>query len=412
MAKVRVRFLLLVVGALLLVAHALLRHSPRPPRRHRESRRAQIVPAAAGYAELAVGVRSAALDAGEALQRVAVQQATFLQWAASVALVGQRRLGAGPHFSVAVEAHNDTHVPSLLYLRKRFGAAEWYLLADDDSYVFLANIRHHVRRHGLEPGKPHFLGYAMHFRGCAGIKEFGEGPTFAQSSSGILVSREALWMLQERGSCAGKYPDCEVGEVRLGLCLRDAGVKMGAQRDGFHLIPPTSSSFAWPPPCEYPLAFPKAGGLLAQALYDAEREKRQAVEARLEVLARAAAGNRTDAAAYLARLNATAGGMYRLAPVVTYADVHARLALPDHQADHLKADIAGGDFHEVQGVGTWAECRAACEGGRHPEGMGPCVAWTHVEDTALCRLKDRIGAIRQAATNLVSGVVPGNYRCD
>lgn len=405
MARFRVRFLLVVLGALLLIAHAVTRHPPR--RLGPLEQQGDLARASPGFGELALGIRVA--DEGPQAAKVALQQATFLQWAANAAIVAPTSGTIGPHTIVAAEA-NGTHQPALIYLSRRFPDASWYILADDDTYVFMANARHVAKK--LDPVKGHYLGYAMHFRGCAGVKDFGEGPLFAQSSSALLMSREAVITLRDKGSgCADKYADCEVGEVRLGLCLRDGGVKMDDQRDGFHLVPPTNPNFVWPPPCDMPVAIPKAGPALMQLLYDVEREKREMVLSRIQLLRRNPNGTATD---FLARYNLTgeSKSIDLISPKITYADLYAKFAIPSHQATHLGAtELPGGDFVELSGVGSWNDCLTACEGQRHSVKGKICVAWTHVEDKAACKLKERIGSVRSAAATMVSGVVAKNYVC-
>lgn len=403
MAKFRVRFLLLILGTILFAIHAFLRH---PRRLGHVTPQADVARAHPGFPELALGIRASTEDP---ITRISFQQMTFLQWAKQVAVVGAAPGSAGA-FQIVPAENNGTHLPSLLHLARRFPEAPWYMLADDDTYVFLANVRHAVRQ--LDASKGSYLGYAMHFRGCAGIKDFGEGPLFAQSGSGLLISKEAVWMLRERGSgCAERYPDCEVGEVRLGLCLRDVGIKMEDKRAGFHLVGPSSPNFVWPPPCELPLAVPKASPAVMQLLYDAEREKREAIAARLALLKRAA-GNHSAA---LLKLGIAPGetSIGAIAPIVRYADLYAKFSIPQHGGTHQRgADIPGGDFETLSGTGSWSECRTACETNRHSTPDRTCVAWSHDEVKAECRLKERIGAFRSAGSaGVVSGVVAANYVC-
>jgi hypothetical protein len=147
-----------------------------------------------------------------------------------------------------------------------------------------------------------------------------------------------------------------------------------------------------------------------QLLYDVEREKREMVLARVQLLKRS--GN-TTAVEALERLNLTTGNSIDvISPKITYADIYAKFSIPSHSATHLPAtDLPGGDFSELAGIGSWSECRTACESNKHPLRNKTCVAWSHIEDKAVCKLKERIGAARTAAATTVSGVAQKNYVC-
>ena len=38
---------------------------------------------------------------------------------------------------------------------------EWFIKADDDSFLFVSHIRRHIQEQGLDPDEPHFMGRTL-----------------------------------------------------------------------------------------------------------------------------------------------------------------------------------------------------------------------------------------------------------
>lgn len=94
-------------------------------------------------------------------------------------------------------------------------------MMDDDSYIFMENIETLVSK--LDPSKPIYMGSENNFVGCDGVKNYGDGPSFAHGGSGILVSRGALKKLVfDVDNCIIKYRDCWAGDVRT-MVKKDEG---------------------------------------------------------------------------------------------------------------------------------------------------------------------------------------------
>ncbi|KAJ3134386.1 hypothetical protein HK100_003595 [Physocladia obscura] len=135
----------------------------------------------------------------------------------------------------------DSHkfLPGLRVLFLTYPNSDWYLMIDDDAYVFLDSLIPYLNY--WNSAKPLYLGSPNQFSGCDGVKNFGDGPLFAHGGSGILISRPAIErMLKIVDSCVKKYQGCWAGDVRLGLCMRDAGIPLTHLPDGFHGNPPDS----------------------------------------------------------------------------------------------------------------------------------------------------------------------------
>uniref|UniRef100_A0A8C5IGX5 N-acetylgalactosaminide beta-1,3-galactosyltransferase n=1 Tax=Junco hyemalis TaxID=40217 RepID=A0A8C5IGX5_JUNHY len=110
--------------------------------------------------------------------------------------------------------------------------AEWFLKADDDTFVLLDNLRWLLAP--LPPQRPLYLG--KRFRPFA-----RQG--YMSGGAGYVLSRGALSRLAPalaRGSCGRGGPE---EDVALGQCLERLGVPVGDSRDTrgretFHPFPP------------------------------------------------------------------------------------------------------------------------------------------------------------------------------
>ncbi|KAJ3099692.1 hypothetical protein HDU97_002861 [Phlyctochytrium planicorne] len=119
------------------------------------------------------------------------------------------------------DAHKN--LPGFRELYKMYPNADWYLMIDDDTYVFMDNV--HTMLSKLDPSHPWYIGNANVFVGCDGVSKFGEGPLFAHGGSGIVMSKAAMKiMLADLQACIIKYKDCWAGDVRVALCLRDLDI--------------------------------------------------------------------------------------------------------------------------------------------------------------------------------------------
>ncbi|KAJ3076328.1 hypothetical protein HDU98_004312 [Podochytrium sp. JEL0797] len=147
-------------------------------------------------------------------------------------------------------------------------------MLDDDSYALLDNIDSHLK--AFNASEALYFGQANHFTGCDGVKTPGDGPSFAQGGSGIILSQGAMRkMLPILDSCIVKYDSCWAGDVRVALCLRDAGVMMDQRMVGFHGSPPDYNFQFSMDSAELPSVFHKMSPLQMQLMFELESSTKQ-----------------------------------------------------------------------------------------------------------------------------------------
>ncbi|KAJ3240205.1 hypothetical protein HDU77_011168 [Chytriomyces hyalinus] len=207
------------------------------------------------------------------IDRVAIQLATFLNRIENLLVVGDK-----PGFAIGDYEILDLYSQLYVDTRKRMGLkldgsqddladADWFLMIDDDSYVYWDNLAQYLK--GKDPNKPYYTGQNNHFKGCDGIKEFWIGILIAQGGAGILAACGAMkLLLNVVDTCIIKYKDCWAGDIRTALCFRDAGVLVDSGV-GFHGFPP-NEEFTYPDdPCEKPSVFHHVLPWQMQKLYEA-----------------------------------------------------------------------------------------------------------------------------------------------
>ncbi|KAK2162785.1 hypothetical protein LSH36_91g01076 [Paralvinella palmiformis] len=111
--------------------------------------------------------------------------------------------------------------------------ADWFLKADDDTYVIVENLRHMLDGHAAT--EPVYFG--EHF-----TIQVRQG--FFSGGAGYVLSKEALrrYGMREDGACTADYKEAE--DVFMGECLQELGISTGDSRDDygrqrFHCLAPS-----------------------------------------------------------------------------------------------------------------------------------------------------------------------------
>ncbi|KAJ3034865.1 hypothetical protein HK097_004371, partial [Rhizophlyctis rosea] len=263
------------------------------------------------------------------------------------------------------DAHKN--LPGFRVLGERFPDAEWYFMVDDDTYLVLPNLLPYLSN--LDPTLPHYIGSPNFFTGCDNVRKMGEGPLFAQGGSGILLSRAALKILTNPThiqTCIEKYKSCWAGDVRVALCLRDAGVML-TREYGFNGDPP-GRNFRWHKnACGKPLGFHHLLTSQVQRLH--------------QVVASSPS------------------------TPITYSDIFKHfkpsLHLPDAEHEDVDTNRPGDDYKNVES-GSSGECKQICRAEER------CLSW--VWEEGRCWLKDGVPGPKEKKGS-VSGVFWERYGC-
>ncbi|KAJ3074674.1 hypothetical protein HDU98_010564 [Podochytrium sp. JEL0797] len=110
----------------------------------------------------------------------------------------------------------NKNLPGLKKLYETFPQSDWYMMIDDDTYVFLDNLMDHLN--SLDPNEPIYTGRATSFVGCDGVIEHGDGPAFGHGGSGYILSRAAMRKLMSKFTHLNKkYSSCWAGDIRVAL---------------------------------------------------------------------------------------------------------------------------------------------------------------------------------------------------
>ncbi|KAI8611229.1 hypothetical protein BC830DRAFT_1221151 [Chytriomyces sp. MP71] len=162
------------------------------------------------------------------------------------------------------DAHKN--LPAFKVLYETYPEADFYIMIDDDSFVYWDNFIESLQ--GRDPEVPYYTGQNNHFKGCDGIPDFGIGVLIAQGGAGIVASRGAMKrMMGVVDKCILRYKDCWAGDIRTALCFRDAGVLID-WGVGFHGVPPSEDFIYGDNPCEKPSVFHHVLPWQMQKLYD------------------------------------------------------------------------------------------------------------------------------------------------
>eukprot|EP00288_Rhodomonas_lens_P020017 CAMPEP_0177690620 /NCGR_PEP_ID=MMETSP0484_2-20121128/865_1 /TAXON_ID=354590 /ORGANISM="Rhodomonas lens, Strain RHODO" /LENGTH=389 /DNA_ID=CAMNT_0019201179 /DNA_START=8 /DNA_END=1174 /DNA_ORIENTATION=+ len=141
----------------------------------------------------------------------------------------------------------------LRYLRKRYPNKTWYIIFDDDTYVFLNHMEQLLEAHGgNNPGR-RYIGNGFRFWG--GGCDRGNNVAMAHGGAGVFVSAQAVDAVQHLfPECNTKYGKCGMGDARLAMCLADVDIKLSPNR-GLYKNSIMSEEKIFRNPCFAPYTF-------------------------------------------------------------------------------------------------------------------------------------------------------------
>ncbi|KNE55148.1 hypothetical protein AMAG_01071 [Allomyces macrogynus ATCC 38327] len=315
----------------------------------------------------------------------------------------------------------DAHkfIPGALAMYDKYPHAKWYLILDDDTYMFMENL-HLILAH-LDGDQVYYFGKYYPSGGCPGGVVWPDGPVFAHGGGGIVMSRAALTqMLGVADSCIVKYRDCFAGDIRLAQCMRDAGIKFHATvaPDLFHNVAPHVANFGGyeqGTACRRVVSFHHLTPHAMMRLYAADRDAHRAAIERINAgkgpdqvpihwVPRTAEGKARQAAlqAHAPQIGNLPSTFY--APV-TQADVFRRI---------VEADVGEFDYqvrrHAPAGKKI-TPCRMPSEGRAACEADQTCASWDYSPLDQACYLSEGVRKT-EPALGFSSGVIRGRYRCE
>ncbi|KAJ3354411.1 hypothetical protein HDU83_005336 [Entophlyctis luteolus] len=141
--------------------------------------------------------------------------------------------------------------PGLRLANSTFPDLEWFLLVDDDSFVFIDSLIEYLAT--LDHDSPLYFGsLSMVDQGVCGAAP--KQDHFVYGGAGIVLSRQAMRLLMETiDKCilTPWYWDCWAGDVSLGLCIQQTTATPLNIGTGFQGGPVTSPTFEFSQPaCE------------------------------------------------------------------------------------------------------------------------------------------------------------------
>ncbi|KRX21027.1 Glycoprotein-N-acetylgalactosamine 3-beta-galactosyltransferase 1 [Trichinella nelsoni] len=102
---------------------------------------------------------------------------------------------------------------------------DWFLKADDDTYVIVENLR--LLLSSYDPDKPHYFGYMLKYNGEPDALYMSGGAGYVLSRKAVeLVVRDVI---SKRPALDVMFPE----DVQMGRCLKQAGVYTQDSRDIF-----------------------------------------------------------------------------------------------------------------------------------------------------------------------------------
>jgi len=132
------------------------------------------------------------------------------------------------------DGDKDKNLPTLHLLKSTFPKAKWYILIDDDTYLFLDNFAKYVN--SLPLNEAIYSGKAFRYILCGDYDRNGEFlpgrkkaeyGVFGHGGSGIFINNVAMnRMFPSISECIRLFSDCYAGDMQVSFCLERVGVTL------------------------------------------------------------------------------------------------------------------------------------------------------------------------------------------
>jgi hypothetical protein len=137
----------------------------------------------------------------------------------------------------------DKNLPAFHLAHKVYPDKKWYVLLDDDTYIFLDNFASFTGQHSSpeEMARPLYTGKVFYASHCGpydknGFHRESRGLprlTFAHGGSGIVLNAATLnAMFPSIPECVTKYSSCWAGDIQVAFCLNDLGIRSKQYNEG------------------------------------------------------------------------------------------------------------------------------------------------------------------------------------
>ena len=111
-------------------------------------------------------------------------------------------------------------------LYNRYDNYDWYLKADDDTYIFMQNLRNFLSN--KKPDEPITYGCNLKYN------DRRINVSYQSGGAGYVLSREALKRIGRKLSLnSDSCFDTEVEDIDVAECYSDVGVRLGVSKDEF-----------------------------------------------------------------------------------------------------------------------------------------------------------------------------------
>lgn len=287
-----------------------------------------------------------------------------------------------------LDAHKN--IPGFVKMKDQFLDSKWYIMIDDDTYLFKNNLIQHLKT--LDPMAPYYLGMGLSFLGCDNVENLGDGPLFAHGGSGIVLSKMALEKLASvADSCTVQYKGCWGGDIKTALCLRDAGILYNAEASKGSFDGDSIHKYHFKDPCATPFSFHHLKTFEIRLLHDLESD---------------------IAFKFGPEATVNMGQLFKWFsekdPFSTFRDYHTR-TLTDNSGKLIEfkyrkgLDLKGQDYNHFES--TLDECMLACYQDEK------CLSWSYIENENTCWLKDRIPT-HEKSVESYSGWFEEKFQCN